>query len=102
MRRYHDDFLCFMDGRPLNNHASRGEYRSLLLSFKLLELKFFEETAQQKPILLLDDVFSELDFSRQEMLLQAIEQHQTIITATHLDDFITQRSALNYQVNRLK
>jgi DNA replication and repair protein RecF len=52
----------------------------------LIELTFFEKRSSQKPLLLLDDVFSELDPNRQNLLLQAIEGHQTIITTTHLND----------------
>lgn len=80
---HRDDIEFFLNDRPLEEHASRGEYRSLLLSLKLLELQFLEQCSGEKPILLLDDVFSELDLGRQKMLLEAIESHQTIITATH-------------------
>lgn len=80
---HRDDFEFFFNGRPLGSHASRGEYRSLLLSLKLLELKFYEEKTGHKPLLLLDDVFSELDTQRQKMLLQSIDGYQAILTATH-------------------
>ncbi len=83
---HRDDLNFSFDGLNLAACASRGEYRSLLLALKLIELKFFEERSNQKPILLLDDVFSELDPKRQNLLLQAIEGHQTIITTTHLND----------------
>ena len=83
---HRDDLEFSLNGLKLSALASRGEYRSLLLSLKLIELKFFEDRTTQKPILLLDDVFSELDPHRQQMLLQAIEGRQTIITATHLDN----------------
>ncbi len=83
---HRDDLEFFLNDRPLGEHASRGEYRSLLLSLKLLELIFLENRSGEKPILLLDDVFSELDLGRQKMLLEAIESHQTIITATHYHD----------------
>lgn len=80
---HRDDLVFYLNGLPLSQHASRGEYRSLLLSLKLLELEFYQQKSGQKPLLLLDDVFSELDDSRQRMLLEAIQTHQTIITATH-------------------
>lgn len=82
---HRDDLEFSLNGLKLSALASRGEYRSLLLSLKLIELKFFQDRTAQNPILLLDDVFSELDPHRQQMLLQAIQSHQTIITATHLD-----------------
>ena len=82
---HRDDVIFFLNKRKLACHASRGEYRSLLLALKLLELQFFEEQTGKKPLLLLDDVFSELDMNRQKMLLQAIVDHQTIMTTTHAD-----------------
>jgi DNA replication and repair protein RecF len=82
---HRDDLEFSFNGFRLSAAASRGEYRSLLLALKLIELNFFEEKTGENPILLLDDVFSELDTDRQNLLLHAIEGHQTIITATHLD-----------------
>ena len=82
---HRDDLDFSFDGLRLASRASRGEYRSLLLALKLIELSFFEDRSGDKPILLLDDVFSELDPGRQNLLLQAIQGHQTIITATHLN-----------------
>ncbi len=82
---HRDDIGFSFNGLQLAAHASRGEYRSLLLALKLIELNFFEDHTGQNPILLLDDVFSELDPRRQNLLLQAIEGHQTIITTTHLE-----------------
>ena len=89
---HRDDLKFFLNSRPLHTHASRGEYRSLLLSLKLLELEFLKKQTGRKPILLLDDVFSELDLERQKMLLDAINEHQTIITASHLDEAISSRA----------
>ncbi|MBU0668059.1 DNA replication/repair protein RecF [Patescibacteria group bacterium] len=83
---HRDDLEFRLNGRPLAAHASRGEYRSLLLAVKLLELNYYEEKTGEKPILLLDDVFSELDQTRQRMLLNSIKGYQTIITATHLEE----------------
>lgn len=82
---HRDDLIFTLNGKPLAAHASRGEYRSLLLALKLLELEFYQHKNGQKPLLLLDDVFSELDPNRQKKLVMAINKHQTIITSTHLD-----------------
>ena len=82
---HRDDLVFTLNGKPLSTHASRGEYRSLLLSLKLLELEFYHNKNGQKPLLLLDDVFSELDPNRQKKLVMAINKHQAIITSTHLD-----------------
>jgi len=81
---HRDDLDFTLNDLSLSALASRGEYRSLLLALKLIELNFFEDRTHQKPLLLLDDVFSELDPARQNLLLQAIEGHQTIITTTHI------------------
>lgn len=63
--------------------ASRGEVRSIILSLKFLEVNIIKELINIDPIILLDDVFSELDKNRQEQLLSSV--NQTIITSTHLD-----------------
>ena len=82
---HRDDIFFELNGRRIAMHASRGEYRSLLLALKLIELEYFEAASGEKPILLLDDVFSELDAERQKALMQGIEGCQTILTATHQD-----------------
>lgn len=96
---HRDEILFLLNNKPLQAHASRGEYRSLILALKLLELKFFEDRTQHKPLLLLDDVFSELDLSRQKMLLQATQTHQTIITTTHLDNWLQDRAHKGLTLN---
>lgn len=83
---HRDDIQFKLNGHELSLGASRGEYRSVLLALKLLELKFLEDSTGQKPILLLDDVYSELDTYRQKMLTQAIQDYQSIMTATHLEN----------------
>jgi DNA replication and repair protein RecF len=88
---HRDDLRFLLNELPLACHASRGEYRSLLLTLKLLELKFFEGKTGEKPLLLLDDVFSELDQQRQKMLLNSISSCQTIITSTHYEDALFER-----------
>lgn len=74
----------------LKNHsasvtASRGESRTLLLALKLLELKLIEDIRDTKPILLLDDVFSELDGARRKALTKHLQNYQTFITTTDAD-----------------
>ncbi len=83
---HRDDLLFFIDGKNICRFASRGEFRTLLLAIKLAEIKFLEEETGHKPILLLDDVFSELDRKRQKHLLKTIKGYQTIITTTEIDD----------------
>lgn len=67
---------------PALTVASRGEVRSIVLALKFLEVTIIEQITGMKPLILLDDVFSELDTARQEQLL--LSKNQTIITTTHL------------------
>lgn len=86
---HRDDIHVFIHGRPVQENASRGETRTLLLSLKIQELQLLEATYQTKPIILLDDVFSELDSKRRTALINFIANHQTFITTTDAD-LITQ------------
>jgi DNA replication and repair protein RecF len=65
--------------------ASRGETRTLVLAMKLAELQYAEEKTGVRPLLLLDDVFSELDKQRRGYLLNRLEGYQTIVTTTDAD-----------------
>ena len=66
--------------------GSQGQHRSVVLSLKLAEIELMEEITREKPILLLDDVMSELDNYRQLQLLETISNNiQTFITTTTLD-----------------
>jgi len=82
---HRDDIEFFFNEKNINDFASRGEMRTLLISLKLTEMEFIKNQTNQKPILLLDDVFSELDKKRQQYLVNAISGHQSFITATHND-----------------
>jgi len=79
---HREDFSFFLNGQPAGLTASRGETRSLLLALKIFELGLIEKARSQKPIFLLDDVFSELDGSRRRALVNRLKKHQTIITTT--------------------
>lgn len=85
---HREDILVFIREQPADVTASRGETRTLVLSLKLLELKILEEARQQKPLILLDDVFSELDGSRRKALTRYLQDYQTIITTTDADVII--------------
>jgi len=79
----HRDDLCItINGKDVRAFASQGQQRTAALSLKLAELKIFEDATGEKPVLLLDDVLSELDTARQEKLLRAIDGCQSIITTT--------------------
>ena len=80
-----DDFTFTLGGVPAATSASRGEVRSLVLALKIIELRLFDEQADSAPILLLDDVFSELDSTRRRALAELARTHQTLITTTDAD-----------------
>jgi DNA replication and repair protein RecF len=83
---HRDDILIDLDGHPANETASRGEMRTIMLAYKLLEVALQEELSGLRPLILMDDVFSELDVVRERHLMKALNDYQTIITATDLRD----------------
>lgn len=88
----HRDDLCFMvNDLDIRHYGSQGQQRTAALSLKLSEIRLVESIIHEKPVLLLDDVLSELDRGRQTMLLNSIKDVQTMITCTGLDDFIDNR-----------
>lgn len=82
---HRDDLIISFDGVPAHETASRGETRTALLALKIFELGLLEETSGQKPLLLLDDVFSELDGKRRHALTDFLQPYQTFITTTDAD-----------------
>jgi DNA replication and repair protein RecF len=82
---HRDDMAVLFDGKPANLTASRGESRTTMLALKILELKLLEEKTGRKPLLLLDDVFSELDGARRKALTAYLRDYQTFITTTDAD-----------------
>jgi len=79
-----DDFSLALAGRNLAAYGSRGEVRSAIIALKLAELDFFAQKLSERPILLLDDIFSELDQERRQRLVETFDQQQTIITTSDL------------------
>lgn len=77
-----EDFLISLHDQPAIKVASRGEMRTIMLSLKLLELELQTKISQEKPIILMDDVFSELDATREKLLQETIKDHQFIVTTT--------------------
>ncbi len=78
---HRDDFLFLKDGRSIASFGSRGQQRMEVLYLKLAELAYIEEKTNVKPILLLDDIFSELDHKHREIVMEAVVNHQVIITS---------------------
>lgn len=79
---HRDDFEILLNDMNSRQYCSQGQQRTLALSLILAELLFVEEIKGEKPVLLLDDVMSELDLKRQEYLLKGLTDVQTIITTT--------------------
>ena len=94
---HRDDINMSIENIDIRKYGSQGQQRTCALSLKLSEIKLVEETIHDKPVLLLDDVLSELDSNRQNYLLNSLYDAQTIITCTGLDDFVKNR----FQINKM-
>ena len=92
---HRDDFSFLTGNVDIRKFGSQGQQRTAALSLKLAEIELVKKTARDNPVLLLDDVLSELDSSRQNYLLGSIGDIQTIITCTGLDEFINNRFEIN-------
>ncbi len=79
---HRDDLEINLDGESLKPYASQGQQRSAVLSLKLAELEIIREDTGELPVLLLDDVMSELDVIRRHSLLEGIEHAQVLLTCT--------------------
>ena len=92
----HRDDICFMVGDlDIRRFGSQGQQRSAALSLKLSEIELVKKVVGDTPILLLDDVLSELDKHRQNYLLDNIYDIQTLITCTGVDEFVNHRFSVD-------
>lgn len=92
----HRDDICFKaDGLDIRKFGSQGQQRTAALSLKLSEIELVKYLIKDTPVLLLDDVLSELDKNRQNYLLDSISNIQTIITCTGVDEFVNRRFLVN-------
>ncbi len=82
---HRDDMEVQFDSYPAKEVASRGETRTVVLALKILELELLKKYKDSKPLLLLDDVFSELDGARRKHLTEYLQSYQTFITTTDAD-----------------
>lgn len=92
---HRDDIIFTINGIDIRKYGSQGQQRTTALSLKLAEIELVKQSIGDTPILLLDDVLSELDSNRQNYLLNSIHDVQTIITCTGLDEFINNRFDIN-------
>jgi len=88
---HRDDFGVYINDNDVRVYGSQGQQRTAALSLKLAEIELVKKIINDNPILLLDDVMSELDSKRRDALLEQLKDIQTIITCTGYDDFIRQR-----------
>ena len=88
---HRDDIRFIVNGIDIRRFGSQGQQRTAALSLKLAEIELVKYLVKDYPVLLLDDVLSELDGSRQEHLLAGIDHIQTMITCTGLEDFLSHR-----------
>lgn len=92
----HRDDLGFQCNRiDLRHFGSQGQQRSAALSLKMAEIGLVQKITGDRPLLLLDDVLSELDRERQDMLLDSIHDIQTLITCTGIDDLLERRFSMD-------
>ncbi len=97
---HHDDYSFYMDGCELNRIASQGQKRMVLIAFKFALIKYIQRTLGITPIVLLDDILSELDKDNQERLLNMIPSRtQVIITNTDINNLDIRRQ---YKLIELK
>lgn len=92
----HRDDIAFLIGDvDIRKYGSQGQQRTAALSLKLSEIELVKQSIHDTPVLLLDDVLSELDKHRQNYLLDSIHDIQTLITCTGVDEFVNHRFSIN-------
>ena len=92
---HRDDISFVVNGIDIRRFGSQGQQRTAAVSLKLSEIYLVKKKIRDTPVLLLDDVLSELDSSRQTYLLESIHDIQTLITCTGLDDFVSHQFKIN-------
>ena len=92
---HRDDLVLKVNNKDIRHFGSQGQQRSAVLALKLAEYSVAKETINESPILLLDDVFSELDNSRAKLLFERVKDGQTIITGTRAKQ-------ANFSYNKIK
>lgn len=97
-----DDIYISINGQDVRHFGSQGQQRTASLSLKLAEIQLIYEETGEMPILLLDDVLSELDENRQKFLINYLKDMQVFITTTEISDFLKKNLPQNhiYKVNK--
>ena len=97
---HRDDIAITIDGKEARTFASQGQQRSAVLSLKLAQLELAGQESGEAPILMLDDVMSELDPNRRRQLIERIDRVQTFVTCTDLSDLAGARQGAVYRVEK--
>ena len=97
---HRDDIAITIDGREARTFASQGQQRSAVLSLKLAQLEWAGQESGEAPILMLDDVMSELDPNRRRQLIERIDRVQTFVTCTDLSDLAGAKQGAVYRVEK--
>lgn len=92
---HRDDIAFLVSDIDIRKYGSQGQQRTAALSLKLSEIELVKKSIHDTPVLLLDDVLSELDKHRQNYLLDSIHDIQTLITCTGVDEFVNHRFSIN-------
>ncbi len=92
---HRDDYKFKINELEVSNFGSQGQIKSSVLSLKLAQKDLIEDILGEKPILLLDDVMSELDESRRKYILEKIRECQVVITCTDIDDITEEVNKIN-------
>ena len=92
---HRDDLCVTVNGIDIRRYGSQGQQRTAALSLQLAEIYLVKKLIKDTPVLLLDDVLSELDRNRQNYLLDSIHDIQTLITCTGVEDFVNHRFSIN-------
>ena len=101
---HRDDMSFLINDVDIRKYGSQGQQRTCALSLKLSEIKLVEEAIGEKPVLLLDDVMSELDSKRQNDLLMSLDDMQILLTCTGVDELIKSRLHIDkvFEINNNK
>jgi len=83
---HRDDIEFYINGKDARKYGSQGQQRTIALSLKLAEIRIARQMLDEPPVLLLDDVLSELDLDRQKFLVSEIDDVQLFITSAELND----------------
>ena len=97
---HREDWEFSVDDRSIATFASRGQQRTAVLALLFLQVSFLELHREEKPVVLLDDVFSELDAAHQDALLQSLGNHQVLLSTVHCPS--TLHGAQEWHVQELR